>query len=118
MTKYIDADFESPNRYDLAKFAVYEEDVFDLIPSFLFEEIMNLPISGYKTISGQEGDAALLSYEIYQDTQYWQILMEYNSLIEPAQLVSGLQIKYPSVTSLENLYFKLNSLQKQEERNG
>ena len=42
--------------------------------------------------------------------------MEFNSIIDIFQIVSGVQIKYFKINELENIYFTLNGKQKQQDR--
>ena len=110
---YIDLDTITTDRYDLAKFMDYTDDgVFDPLNSYLLLEIPILPKVGTYTIRKEAERPDLLSYALYKDTQYWWVLMWYNSLLKPQDLTVGLQINYPSLSSLEQLYMNASLLQK------
>jgi len=47
--------------------------------------------------------------EIYNNFQYWWIIMLYNNILKIDELVSGLTLSYPDINDLEDLYFSLKS---------
>jgi hypothetical protein len=110
---YIDLETITTDRYDLAKFMDYANDgVFDPLNSYLLLEIPRLPAIGIYTIQEEQNRPDILSYKLYKDTQYWWVLMWYNSIATPQDLKIGLKISYPSLSSLEQLYMNATLLQK------
>lgn len=109
---YINLDTSSPERYDLGKFLNFENDGFDPLTSSFLLEIENLKVGGLYTIQGEDGRPDWLSYNIYGDVQYWWIIMLYNSYTSIGDIVNGGEIRYPSISTIEDFYFNLNLEQK------
>ena len=109
---YIDTEFDTNTRFDTIKFVEFNKDNIDCVTSFMFSNISALPSIGTYTILYEENRPDLLSYNLYGDTQYWWVLMWYNSLLSINDLVNGLVISYPSLSSLENLYTRASTLAK------
>lgn len=125
--QYIDTNYSSDLRYDIPKFAPHTENIIDILDSYLFEKISgyykeqinikDLSVDGVFEVTTQEYRPDLISAEIYEgDTQYWWLLMEFNDIINFMQIVSGTQIKYFDINQLEDIYFSLNSRQRQQDR--
>ena len=110
---YIDNETITIDKYDMAKFLEFDEDgVFDCLSSYFLSEIPKLPLSGNYTLRAEEERPDLLSYNIYGDTQYWWILLWYNNMLKPQDLKVGTIIKYPSLSSIEQLYMNASLYQK------
>lgn len=109
---YIDTSVEKESRYDMLVFMAYDNNVHDVLTSYFIDKIIDLPVYGERLVQGEEGKPDLLSYKIYGKTSYWWILMIYNSLLVNSDLVSGLIIKYPSLDDIEDLFFKLKTLER------
>jgi len=103
---FIDLDNESEKRFEISKFFGYTDN-YDPLTSFLHTEVQTLPAQGFFKVQGQDGRPDLISFEIYNDTQYWWVLMIYNNLQSVEDFVTGLDLKYPSISSMEDLYFGL-----------
>lgn len=112
---YIDETYESSIRYDMGKLLEFDEGFRDLINSYFVSEIKNLELEGQYVVVGEEERPDLISYKIYKHTQYWEILMLYNDIIEIEEIINGSIINYPSIDSMETLYFKLKPLQRAKE---
>ncbi len=97
------------DRYDLQKFIDPNYDFTDFISSYFINKVTSLPIGGTRIVQGEGGKPDLLSFRIYDSTQYWWILMLYNSLFNPIDLTEGMTIKYPKKSDLETLYFQLTA---------
>lgn len=106
---YIDLTKDTVARFDMGKFMEMSDGALGILESYMMLEIPKLPFQGLYNVSGEGGMPDLLSYNIYGNEQYWWILMAYNNLIDPDELVEGMTIKYPSLASLEQLYFQLVS---------
>ncbi len=48
-------------------------------------------------------------HNIFKTTNYWALLMMYNDMISPFEIKIGVQMAFPSITDLEDLYFTLRS---------
>lgn len=95
-------------RFDMAKFMPFANG-FDVLDSTLVSKIMELPVTGNYTVRLEPSRPDLLSWNLYRDTQYWWILLMFNNLSTPEELVLGKEIKYFALSDLETLYFSLNS---------
>lgn len=109
---FINNNLDTDTRYDIIKFFDFKQDNIDPLDSCLLINILNLPEQGIYTILNEEKRPDLLSYNLYQDTQYWWILLLYNSILNVNELKSGITIRYPSLTLLEKLYTELSIEQK------
>jgi len=113
---YINTVDDLPDRYDIAKFLEYVTpdsggSLFDVLGSYFWANVIFLPISGTYTVLSEANRPDLISYRIYGDTQYYWIIMIYNGIANNEDIQLGTKIYYPSLQDLDNLYFKLNSLQ-------
>lgn len=106
---FIDDKTEYNLRYDPAKFIEFIDEAYDILNSYLFREINNLPVNGFVEVQGEEGRPDLLSYNIYKSTEYWFILLLYNNKVDVSDIKTGDKIYYPSIDSLNDLYFNLKS---------
>lgn len=110
---YIDLNTLLQDRFDLAKFMKFDDDgVFDPLNSYMLYQIPLLTAVGSYTIRKEAERPDLLSYNLYGDTQYWWVLMWYNSMYKPQDLKVGTTITYPSLNSLEQLYMNASLYQK------
>lgn len=124
--RFLNVSHDSDLRYDVPRFADHTENVVDVLDSYIFEkvrgyyreqvELKNLSVDGIFEVTTQEHRPDLISYEIYEDTQYWWLLMEFNDIIDIFAIVSGVQMKYFKVSELEDIYFSLSSRQRQQDR--
>lgn len=110
---YVDTDTTTIDRYEFSKFMEFTDDgVFDPFSSYMLLQIPKLQCVGKYKIKREEYRPDLLAWSIYGDTQYWWVLLWYNALTSPLELTMGLEISYPSLTALENLYTNAALLQK------
>lgn len=110
---YIDESINTNKKYDLIKFLNFDQDNIDCHGSYMLLQIPKLPHIGEYTITKEQYRPDLLSYNIYKgETQYWWILMWYNALANISDLKYGVKIKYPSKSSIENLYIRCSTLKK------
>lgn len=112
---YINTDRDLKTRYDIAKFVEwyvpqFETPVYDILFSYFWNAVVGLPQGGKFIVSGEENRPDLVSYKIYGTTQYWWIILYYNSLVHNEEITAGLELKYPLLSDLESLYFKLMGL--------
>lgn len=110
---YIDNETNTTDKYDMAIFLDFTDDgVFDPLNSYFMYEIPKLPTIGYHTVRTEEHRPDMLSFNIYGDTQYWWVLMWYNHMMKPQDIKVGVQVRYPSLSSLEQLYLNASLYQK------
>lgn len=113
---YINDGLNTNKRYDMLKFLNYPYDSLTMLDSYFVKKLTDIPYSGTITVTTQVNRPDLLSYDIYGDVQYWWILMLYNGLISPLELTAGLNINFPSLGDLEDIYFTLSIKQKTKEQ--
>lgn len=101
-------DLHPEKRFDMAKFMPFSEG-FDVLDSTLIDQLYSMPSAGTYTIRLEPSRPDLLSYNLYGDTQYWWVLMMYNNLQTPDELVLGMDISYFSLGDLETIYFSLGT---------
>lgn len=106
---YINVDIDTEERYEISKFLKSTENIYDVLDSYFVSRLLKLPIHGFYNVQGEEKKPELLAYRIYGSVQYWWLLMLYNGILDNEELVSGNNIKYPSLDDIENIYFELMS---------
>ena len=111
MTFYIDLDYTSKEKYDIAKFLEFNVDNYDPLTSYFLDEIIKLPLIGKYTIQSEQYKPTLISYDIYQDVNYWWLLMVYNNIFDIRKLTTNTILNYFSKSDLDTLYFSLKSRQ-------
>lgn len=105
---FLNLDLLTTERYDQGKFMEFTDNYDPLTSSFM-NDLISLPQVGKYTVQGEDGKPDLLSYRIYGDTQYWWVLLIYNRKFEFSDIKTGDEIVYPSVDSLEDVYFSLKA---------
>ena len=108
---YINTSRKFQNRYDISKFMQFGNSVFDIVTSHMVTSVSELSLGGVYVVKGEEARPDLISYSIYGRTFYWWIIMEYNNLFRVEDITEGLQLGYPSLASIEAIYFSLGNLQ-------
>lgn len=99
-------------RFTLGKFMEFlNDDNYDPLNSHVLNSINDLPAQGFTTYTGQPYRPDLLAEQIYADNQYWWVVLVYNGLPSADNLLTGQSVKYPSLSSLEDLYFTLKTKQ-------
>lgn len=108
---FINLEYESPERYDLARFMEFVDDNYDPLTSFMFDKIRALKSGGRYIVRGEEDRPDLISYRIYGSSQYWWVILIYNGITSYKDIVHGTEMRYPELQALENLYFSLKAQQ-------
>jgi len=103
---------EFKTRYDLAKFMEYTNNCYDVLTSYVLENISALEISETNVVQTEEQRPDLISYNIYGTTQYWWILMHFNAFINIDNFINSVNYNIFSITDLEDMYFSLKSLER------
>lgn len=110
----IDNDSDVEDRYDLSKFLRFTDTSDPLTSEFLFE-VTKLKVYGNYVVVTEENRPDLVSYYIYGDVSLWWLILFFNEKTQWWDLNNGDKIRYPSLTDLEDLYFRLSALARAEE---
>lgn len=114
---YIDFESTATDRFDIEKFLSFEKNVHDPVTSFLLQNIHVLPVRGVKEITYQVNRPDLISWEIYGDTQFWWLVLEYNKILKFTDIKPGLIINYFSIDELEQIYYILKAVETRKQLN-
>lgn len=112
---FVNTEVEDTDRFDLSKFMLYDEDVYEVVTSNALATIPQLPVGGQFTVNGMERRPDLVSYEIYGSTQYYWVIMVYNGLQSFNEIVHAQELRYPSLATLEDFFFNLKVQQNQSD---
>lgn len=101
-------------RFDFARFLpIISADVsraFDSCRTPFFEQLRALPAIGTYMVGADEiARADLISYRLYRSRDLWWILCYYNGVLDPMRLDVGLVLQYPSLASLDRLFFSIQT---------
>jgi len=108
---YLNTNHSTRVRWDRGRFMLWETDIYDTVRSYFLYKVGKLPATATYTVIEEDGRPELLAHNIYGTTQLWWLLMYYNGLIRPSDIVAGLKISYPSLRDLEDLYLSLPAKQ-------
>ena len=109
---YINNSISVDTRFDPMKFFHFNVDNVDPLNAFMITNIKKLPSIGTYTVLKEEKRPDLISYKLYDDTQYWWILLVYNDILDISNLKSGTIISYPDKAYFETLYQRASLLRK------
>ena len=109
---YIDNEIQVETRFDPMKFMNFNGDNIDSLDSYLVTNIHKLASVGTFTVTNEEQRPDLVSYKIYNDTQYWWILMLYNKILDISEFKAGMELVYPDKANFETLYQNASLLRK------
>ena len=108
---FINADRQTPTRYDPSKLLEFNLDNYDILTSSFVKQLRALKSAGSISVLSQEVRPDLLAYDIYGSTQYYWIVMIYNDIIAVEDIIIGTIIRYPNLNDVERIYFGLKSNQ-------
>jgi hypothetical protein len=97
--------FKTNIKFDFGRIMPFTEGFYDIINSKYVEELKKLPIAGVYTVTTEIYRPDLISYRIFGSVIYKMPLMIYNGVISYDQIVSGLELNYPSKTKMEELLY-------------
>ena len=106
---YINSNYKSKDRFDLAKFLKEENDTHSMLDSKFILDLNKLPSDGTFLVQTEEQRPDRIADKIYGDSHYWWVILMYNGITDVSEVVSGITINYPSLEDLEDLYFSLKS---------
>lgn len=112
---YIDLDTDYKERYAPPKFMEFVEEGHDILTSFFMLKLDDLKPIGSFVVTTEEGRPDVVSYKLYESTQYWWVILSYNNMVHHDEIVTGVVLKFPSLTDMESLYFQLKALEAQQE---
>jgi hypothetical protein len=105
---FINTDKTFNERFTLGKFMEFlNEDNYDPLNSNVLNQINKLPQEGFFTYNDASYRPDLAAEQAYGDNQYWWVILVYNGLSSADDLLRGAVLKYPSLSTLEDLYFTL-----------
>jgi hypothetical protein len=113
---FINTEIEDVQRFDLSRFMLYDEDVFEPITANIFDGLRELPAGGQYTVNGKEARPDLVSFDIYGSTQYYWVIMVYNGLQSFNEIVHSQELTFPSLAVLEDFFFNLKVQQNESDR--
>ena len=94
-------------RFDPRRFVAFRDSYFDAANSTFLERIPQLTAIGTYQITDDPYRPDLISHAIYQDTQYWWLLMLFNDEISIEALTLGRKLELFSLSDLDELFFEL-----------
>ena len=109
---FMNNNIDTDTRYDTIKFINFNKDNIDPLNCFMLLNVSRLPEHGTYIVKNEQSRPDLLSYSIYNDTQYWWLLMLYNDITDIKNLKTGMTIRYFDLSQLEELYMKASLRQK------
>ncbi len=115
---FYNTNVESTERYDMARFMAWDEGTFDFLNSLFLEQLPKIPYSGEFIIQSEERRPDLIAHKVYKDFRYWWIVMHYNNIVDHEALKTGLVLKLPALSQVEDLYFRLRGVEKAMQRSG
>lgn len=104
---FINLSKDYDERFTPGKFMEFLTDNYDPLTSHVLNSIKDLKPKGKVTVQGTDFRPDVLSFQIYSDTQYWWVLMIYNSFLTIDDIINGEEVKYPDIGDLEDLYYDL-----------
>ena len=112
---FIDLVNDYSERFTLAKFMNFDTDNYDPLTSYVLNNIGDIPPAGKMRVDGLDFRPDVLSFVLYGSTQYWWVLMLYNGFLTVDDIKTGMEIKYPDMSDLEDMYFSLKIRQGEDE---
>lgn len=100
-----DTSFNAEPVFDLGKIIEFNEGFYDILTSVFVEKLLQLPVTGTYTVTTERFRPDLISYNIYGSEQYKLMLMLYNNLSAYTDLVPGVTLSYPALSSMEAILF-------------
>ena len=100
-----DVSFKGDLVFDIGKIMEFNEGFYDILTSTFCEKLKSLPVFGVYKVVTERFRPDLISYRIYGDEQYKLILMMYNGLVSHKEIIPGIELIYPSLSSIESILF-------------
>jgi hypothetical protein len=107
---YISLESNTEKRLDLSNFLNFTDN-YDPLTSDLLSEIQSLKARSNYKITDDALRPDKTSLKVYNDFQYWWIIMIYNNIFRVEDYVTGRLIQLPDNEALENYYFALSTKQ-------
>lgn len=102
--------FSSRVRFDLGKLIQLDSGFYDVVTSSYMEALVKLRAAGSYKVTTERYRPDLISAKIYGREEYKMMLLAYNGLFTFLQVEEGVELKYPSLTDLEDLMFTQSQL--------
>lgn len=100
---------KTEKRYDLQRFVERIDGAYEVVNAYLLTALRQLKPAGQYIIKDLPHRPDMISHDIYGDTQYWYLLMDYNNILELTDLHKGRNLNYFSLVDLEQLYLELSA---------
>lgn len=107
MTFYM-RDFQSEEKYDLAKFLNFSEGVYDVVNSPFLALLKKLPVVRYYEVSYGYKEIDLIADSVYGDPFFAYLIQFYNNDFRD-HFPEGVVLNMFSLSDLENLYYELST---------
>lgn len=106
---FLNADYQSSDHLDLAKFMEYKEDAecYDVLPSYFFNQLMKLKVYGTYTVTHEVLAPDLIAKTIWGNENLYALLLMYNKINSVEEIVSGKVLVYPNFSDVERLFLQL-----------
>ena len=108
----IDTESDYGHKFDPQRFMAFREGMYDGFDSLFFKRLRDLPRAGTYRIATAEKRPDVYSRDIYGNTGYWSVLLEYNGVASLGKLTTGYVLGYPSKSDLEDLLASLSRQQR------
>lgn len=96
------------DKFDMSKFMEFTDN-FDPLTSKFMGSLSTLKAVTSYMVQGEENRPDLISRKLFDDTQYWWIMLLYNKVTKIENISAGDGLKIPSLGSVEDLMFSLKS---------
>lgn len=104
-------EYSSEEKYDIAKFMNFQEDVFDVVGSPFLTQIRQLPTVEYYSVDRGFHEIDLISAEKYNSPFFAYIIQFYNNDFRET-FPEGTVLKLFSLNDLNEIYSNLSTLSK------
>lgn len=108
--------YDSEEKFDIAKFMNFENDVFDVLNSPFLSQISQLPIVEYYNVNEGFRDVDLISSEKY-GTPFFAYLIQFFNNDFRETFPEGTVLNLFSLKDLNEIYYNLSTLSNLEEDN-
>jgi hypothetical protein len=111
---FINTAIQSKERYDLSKFMQFTVDCYDPLNGYFINRLKSLQPRIKYNVQTDEHRPDRISKKVYGTPFLFWIVMLYNDIYDPDEIVADLTLQLPSQEDLNSLFFRLKSLQSQK----
>ena len=106
-------DYSSEEKFDISKFLNFENDVYDVIASPFLVQLSQLPTVQYYNVNNGFKDIDLIAADVYGNIFFAYLIQFYNNDFRET-FPEGTVLKLFSVEKLNEIYYNLSSLSKEQ----